>query len=479
MTAHDAFLYQQVEGKVRALIDSGALGPGERAPSLRGLSKREGVSLATAMQAYMALERKGYLESRPRSGFYVRARAARSASVPRASKPQAVPRKVRLGDVVSTMFAVNQQPGIVSLGIANPSPELLPIKGLLRATTQVARREPLPSLEYCLDVGAEDLRRQIALRAAALGCPVAPDEVLVTSGCTEALAVALQSAARAGDVIAVESPAYYLVLQLIERLGMLALEIPTDPDTGLDLDALEQVLDEVDIKAVVSVPNFHNPLGSLMPEANKRRLVALLAERGMPLIEDDVYGDLAFEQTRPALAKRYDETGSVLTCSSFSKTLAPGYRVGWVLAGRYLDEARRCKRTMSAASASLPQLAVAEFLRSGNYDRFARRIRRRYAEQVSRMRAAVLEHFPEGTRVSNPKGGFVLWVEMPRTVDSRVLFERALDRGVSVAPGVLFSPVAKFKNFVRLSAGLPWGEAVEGAIGTLGALARALRQRGA
>ncbi len=475
----DAFLYQKVERKVRALIDSGALGPGERAPSLRGLSKREGVSLATAMQAYMALERKGYLESRPRSGFYVRARTANRATVPRPSRPRAVPSKVKLGDMVSTMFAVNRDPGVVSLGVANPSPQLLPAKGLLRATAQVARHQRLPSLEYCLDMGAEELRRQIALRAAELGCTVAPDQVLVTSGCTEALAVALQSVARAGDIIAVESPTYYLILQLIERLGMLALEIRTEPDSGLDLGALERALDEVDVRAVVSVPNFNNPLGSLMPEDSKRRLVTMLAERAVPLIEDDIYGDLAFEQGRPGLSKRYDETGRVLTCSSFSKTLAPGYRVGWMLPGRYLDEARRCKRTMSAASASLPQLAVAEFLRAGNYDRFVRRVRSTYAEQVTRMRAAVLEHFPDGTRVSNPKGGFVLWVELPRGIDARMLFERALARGVSVAPGALFSPANKFRNFVRLSAGLPWSDTVEGAIKTLGTLTRGLQRRSA
>jgi len=473
----DVFLYQRVERKVRGLIESGALGPGQRAPSLRGLSKREGVSLATAMQAYMALERKGYLESRPRSGFYVRARAPGAASVPRASRPRAAPCKVRLGDTVSTLFAVNQQPGIVSLGIANPSPELLPAKGLMRATAQVARRQRLSCLEYCLDLGAEELRRQIALRAAELGCAVAPDEVLVTNGCTEALAVALRSVARPGDVIAVESPAYFLVLQLIERLGMLAVEARTDPDTGLDPEALARTLDEVRVAAVVSTLNFHNPLGSLMLEAGKRRLVALLAGRGVPLIEDDIYGDLAYEPERPSLAKRHDRNGLVLTCSSFSKTLAPGYRVGWVLPGRFLDEARRAKRTASAATASLPQLAVAEFLRAGNYDRFLRRIRATYAEQVSRMRAAVLEHFPEGTRVSDPKGGFVLWVELPRAVDSRVLFERALARGVSTAPGVLFSPRGRFANFVRLSAGLPWSEAVEDAVRTVGALARALQRR--
>ncbi len=472
--AADSFLYEQIEGRVRARIESGVLRPGDRAPSLRRLSEQEGVSLATAMQAYMALERKGYLESRPRSGFYVRTRPATTRSVPRASSPRAMPRRVRLGDMVSTIFAVNAQPGIVSLGIANPSPELLPVKGLMRATAQVANRHSLAALEISLGLGAEELRRQIALRAAEIGCTVSPDDVLITTGTTEALALALQATAKAGDVVAVESPAYFLVLQLIERLGMLALEVRTDPRTGMCLEALEKALNEVDVKAVITVSNLSNPLGSLMPEDHKRRLVELLAERGVPLIEDDIYGDLSFEPRRPGIARRYDETGGVLTCASFSKTLAPGYRVGWILPGRYMDEVRRCKQTMSAATASLPQLAVAEFLRNGNYDRFMRRVRVEYAEQVARMRAAILESFPEGTRVTDPQGNFVLWVELPRAVDSRLLFDEALGHGVSIAPGVLFSASGKFKNFIRLSAGLPWSETIAGAVQTVGRLACAM-----
>jgi DNA-binding transcriptional MocR family regulator len=478
-SAEEAFLYEQLEQRVRAMIEAGVLRPGERAPSLRRLSKQERVSLATAMQAYMALERKGYLESRPRSGFYVRTRPATAGVVPRPRKPRAMPQKVKLGDMVGTIFALNNQPGIVSLGIANPSPELLPVKGLVRATTQVANRHRLASLEYSLHLGAEELRRQIALRVAELGCAVSPDEVLVTTGATEALAVALHAVARPGDVIAVESPAYFLVLQLIERLGMFALEVQTDAAAGMRLEALEEALESVDVKAVIAVPNFHNPLGSLMPEENKRRLVELLAERGVALIEDDIYGDLAFEQRRPSIAKRYDRAGNVLTCSSFSKTLAPGYRVGWLLPGSYMDAARRCKQTMSSATASLPQLAIAEFLHNGNYDRFLRRVRSKYAEQVARMRAAVLEHFPEGTRVTNPKGGFVLWVELPRRVDGRALFQEALAHSVSFTPGVLFSPAGKFGNFIRLCAGLPWSEHIERAVERLGVLAGRAAGRGA
>ncbi len=474
----DAFLYERVEQRVRSMIESGTLRPGDRAPSLRRLSKQEAVSVTTILQAYMALERKGFLESRPRSGFYIRARPASARSLPRASKPPAVPQKVKLGAMVNTIFALSEKPGIVSLGFTHLSPALLPVKGLARVTAQVANRQRLASMKYCMSLGVEELRRQIARRAADLGCAISPEEVLVTTGATEALAVSLQSVAKAGDVIAVESPAYYVVLQLIERLGMFALEVHTDPQTGLCVDALEQSLNTVNVRAVLTVSNFHNPLGSLMPEEHRQRLVELLSNRGIPLIEDDVYGDLSFDDRRPGLAKRYDETGTVLTCSSFSKTLAPGYRVGWVLPGRYLNEAKHCKLTMTLANASLPQFAIAEFLRKGSYDRFLRRVRRSYAEQVNRMRLAILEYFPDGTRVTSPKGGFMLWVELPRSVDSRVLFDEALARGLSIVPGVLFSPAGKFSNFIRVSAGLPWSEDIEQAIQTLGMLVYSMSRKG-
>jgi len=472
--ADGGFLYERVASEVRGLIDAGVLAPGDRAPSLRRMSRQARVSIATVMQAYMALERKGYLEARPKSGFYVRARRPVEPSVPRPSSPRSAPRKVQFGDLVHTIFAVNRKPGMISLGVANPSPELLPVKALIRATSQIANRHPLAALEYCFQPGAEELRRQVALRAAALGCVVEPDEVIVTAGATEALAVSLQAVARAGDAIAVESPCYFIVLQLIERLGMLAVEIRTDPDEGISLEALERTLAEVDVRAVLLVPSFNNPLGSLVPQANRARLVELLGARGIPLIEDDIYGDLHFGDERPPLAKRFDERGLVLTCSSFSKTLAPGYRVGWVLPGRYRQAVMQWKQMTSPATASLPQLALAEFLHTGNYDRFLRRVRRTYREQVERMRLAIGEAFPPGTRVTRPQGGFVLWVELPKAVDGEALFRAALERGVSVAPGVLFSPTRRYRNFVRIACGLPWSEAIEGAIATLGELSHRL-----
>ena len=464
----DTFLYEQVENQIRSMISTGVLKAGERTPSLRKMSKQSRVSIATVMQAYLALERKGLIEARPKSGFFVKPALSREPTLPRVVKPRGLPRKVQVGDMAATVFAAAQSPGIVSLGIANPSAELLPVKGLTRAMTQVANRRRLESMQYCPASGVEDLRRQIAFRSADLGSVVSPDDVLVTNGATEALAVSLKLVANPGDIIAVESPTYFYVLQLIERLGMLAVSVRTDTENGMCLDSLEQTLDRVDVKAVLAVPNFNNPLGSLMPDQAKRRMVEILTERDVYLIEDDVYGDLHFDEQRPRIAKCYDEAGIVLTVSAFSKTLAPGYRVGWLLPGRFGKQAVQLKHAMSGCSATLVQMAIADYLRSGNYDRFMRKVRKSYQEQVGQMRSAIAKYFPEETRVSLPRGGFVLWVELPKPVDGVELFSAALARGVSFTPGELFSPRQKFRNYIRVCAGLPWTDQVEAAVATLG-----------
>ena len=460
----EAFLYEQVEDLVTAMIGEGVLRPGERVPSLRHMSRQARVSIATVSQAYAELERKGFIEARPKSGFYVRPPRGREPSLPRMPSPAANPRRVRKGDLIDTIFAGCREPGLVSLGVANPSPELLPSRALSRSMSRVVGQAGVAGLEYCFPPGADELRRQIAYRSADLGCAVSPEEVLVTSGATESLAIAVQSVARPGDVIAVESPAYFLILRLMEQLGMLVQEVRTDPERGLCVESLAEIVERVPVRAVVTVTNFHNPLGAAMPEDRKRALVELLARHEIPLIDDDLYGDLSFEEPRPRLAKAYDRDGLVLTSSSFSKTLAPGYRVGWLLAGRYQEQAMHWKQAMSGSTPTLCQLAIADFLRTGDYDRHLRRIRRVYRDQVERMRFLIAEHFPSGTRVSRPQGGFVLWVELPRGVDGETLFEHCMRRHVSITPGTLFSPSRKFRNFVRLSCGMPWSERVEQAV---------------
>ncbi len=470
--ATDAFLYDQVTRHILDLVEKGTLKPGDRAPSLRGLSKQLRVSISTVNQAYAALQELGVLRVRPQSGYFVDAQVEgqQRSQPPRKTTVSRQPRKVRFGELFEEIFNVANDPEVVPLGAAVPGIELMPVKGLLRATQRAAARQPERALDYCFPPGNADLRYEIARRYVGLGLSVDPANVIITSGCSEALALSLQTVTRRGDIVAVESPTYFSVLRLIERMGLLAVEIDSDPETGLCLDALENAIETMNIKALVAVLNFSNPVGSLMPDAHKERLVGMLEQAGIPLIEDDIYGDLHFGEQRPAIGKCYDREGIVLTCSSFSKTIAPGYRIGWVIADRYRDDLLEWKQATSSAMCSLPQMAMADYLRSGEYERHLVRLRKDYRLQVDKMRFMLAQHFPKGTRISNPQGGFVLWVEMPRGIDALELLNRALREKISLTPGLMFSATRKFRNFVRINCGYPWDARIERAVVRLGEL---------
>jgi len=323
--------------------------------------------------------------------------------------------------------------------------------------------------------GCERLRTQIAKRSILAGFSVRPDQVLITSGCVEAVLLALRATCRAGDTIAVESPFYFNFLQLVAEMGLKALEIPSTMKEGISIEALRYAIEQNRISACLVIPNFGNPLGNLMPDERKKELVDLLAEHNIPLIEDDIYGDLVFGNERPVAAKAFDRKGLVIYCSSFSKTIAPGYRVGWTIGGRFQGEMERLKMMINLATASPTQLALAEFLATGGYDHHLRTIRRIYARNISVMTDLIARHFPAGTSMSRPRGGFILWVEMPSRTDSLALYQRAAEEGISITPGPLFSLSGKFGNYIRLSAAY-FDEKVERAIEALGRLAGESRQ---
>jgi DNA-binding transcriptional MocR family regulator len=418
--------------------------------------------------AYRKLEDHGWIEARPQSGYYVKRRAWREPPEPQITAPPARTTPVNMGDMVVKILRDGMRGDVVPLGAAVSGTELLPVKQLSRLAGMIARRSPVAASSYDPSPGHEPLRVQVARRAMEAGCALSPDDIVTTTGSQEAMGLCLRAVAKAGDTIAIESPTYYGLLQQIEVLGMRALEIPMHPRDGVSLEALELALDREAVKACLFVTNFNNPLGCSMPEENKQRLVKMLDRRGIPLIEDDIYGDLPHDGPRPGTCKMYDETGNVMLCSSFSKTLAPGYRVGWCAPGRWREQVTRLKLYTTLATATLPQMAVAEFLANGGYEHHLRKVRRMYAEQVSRAREAVCKYFPPGTKATSPKGGFVLWVELPGGVDSLELHERALKERISIAPGPIFSATMRYRNFVRLNCGYTWSDRIEGAMKRLG-----------
>jgi DNA-binding transcriptional MocR family regulator len=466
-----SLLYEQVAQRISRLVAQGIFKPGGRVPSVRNLSRQFMVSKSTVLEAYTLLEDRGVIAARPQSGYYVTPRLPEPLREAGEKPPVLRPTAVDIGDLALMIYRDASDQGLIQLGAAIPDLRNLPADRLNRMLSVETRRYREQSLAYDRPAGCQRLRVQVARRMLSAGCSFSPDEVFVTNGCTEAVFLALRAVCKPGDTVVVESPTYFNTLQTIASLGLKALEIPSHPDHGLNLETLRFVLEQHRVSACLVISNFSNPLGCIMPDSAKKELVEILARHEIPLIEDDIYGDLSTAHQRPNVAKAYDSRGLVLLCSSFSKTIAPGYRIGWIAPGRFADRIERLKSVTTLTTAIPPQLAIAEFLANGGYEAHLRRLRRIYSHQLALISQAVGRSFPAGTRVSRPEGGFVLWVEMPTAVNSVRLYEMARERKITFAPGPLFSAGPdRFSNFLRLSASF-WSDEVADAIALLGTLA--------
>ena len=465
---NEEFLYTQVVDLINNQVKSGALRAGDRLPSLRRLSARLDVSIPTVRQAYLELERRGHIEARPKSGYFIQPK--RQNRLVTMGGKTGKPIEVGCLDLMDRVYDGIHQPGILPLGIANPCMAAPATKQLHRSMKRVMARAEDRALGYAPTEGDPGLKRQIAYRYLNQGGSVDPTEIIITNGGQEALAIALHSVASSGDIIAIESPAYQGMLELIESMGMLALEIETCPVGGVNLDALERALKTHTLGACMFSSSVNNPLGSVTSDEHREALVDLLESHDIPLIEDDVYGELVFDGPRPRPAQYFSRKGLVLTCSSFSKTVAPGYRVGWLLAGRYHSTASKLKRALSCSSGLLTQLTLSDHLASGDYDRHLRRLVPVLKQNCERMTAAVEHYFPVETGISAPRGGSVLWLELSKNMDSEILFEQAIAANISIIPGDVFAAGRRYRNFIRLSYGHPWSESLEQGVKTLGRL---------
>ncbi|HTZ20099.1 MAG TPA: PLP-dependent aminotransferase family protein [Opitutaceae bacterium] len=466
-------LYAGLADSLQQLIEQGTLRPGHRVPSVRRMSLQRDVSISTVLQAYTLLESRGFLEARPQSGYYVRPRLPSHTPEPRMARPMARPSYVGVNDLTAEVLMHAADPSYLPLGAACPDHTLFPTRKLARILGAVGRNDPALLGRYSMSLAYDPLTREIARRYLLAGAPLTHDELVVTVGCCEAINLSLRAVTRPGDTVAIETPAYFGFLETIQSLGLRTLEVPTEPRTGIDLEALREALAHNDVKAVIVMPSFQNPLGSCMPDDKKERLYRLLTDFDVPAIEDDIYGDLHFGERRPKPLKAWDTDGRVLLCSSFGKTLAPSLRVGWCAPGRYLERVRRLKFTNTLGTPVVLQKTVSDFLRTGGYDHHLRSIRRAYQNQLQLFSQAILRHFPEGTRLSRPQGGFILWAELPAGVDTLQLYRDALRHHINTAPGALFSVKDRYRNCLRMNCGIPWSEPVDAALHTLGGLARA------
>ncbi|MFJ7567160.1 PLP-dependent aminotransferase family protein [Herminiimonas sp. NPDC097707] len=464
-------LYETLAADIALSIQEGVLRLGDRLPSVRQASASRAVSPSTVFQAYYLLEARGLIRARERSGYYVVGDVRKLPPEPeQASQPDEDSSPVDISELVFEVLESSKMRDVVPLGSAFPSPLLFPLARLAKAmASSVQQLDPWSTVDD-LTPGNPQLRRQIALRYLTDGLHVQPDEIVITNGALDALNLCLMAVTRPGDAVLVESPTFYAALQSLERNGLQAIEVPTHPREGMDLAALARVLERHQPKACWLMTNFQNPLGSLMPDEKKRDLVALLSQHDIPLIEDDVYGELYFGDKRPTPAKAYDTKGLVMHCSSFSKCLAPGYRVGWAAPGRYTRAVARHKLTTTLAASAPAQAALATYLEKGGYDRHLRQLRHTLALQQTQFMEAIARYFPPGTQATRPKGGYFLWVELPQAVNALTLHRQALSHGISIAPGPIFSAHQGFSNCIRLNYGHTWDARTEAALATLGQL---------
>ncbi|WAJ36154.1 GntR family transcriptional regulator MpaR [Pseudomonas sp. GOM7] len=462
--------YEKFADEIAELIRTGVLGPGEKVPSVRHASRTYGVSPSTVFQAYYLLEDRGLIQARARSGYFVREHAKRPLHEPELTAHAAQTTDVGVSELVFSVLASLKDPHTVPFGSAFPSPDLFPLPRLAKSMAHALRRLSPHEIIADMTAGNADLRRQIALRYMVSGVMLPMEELVISNGAMEALNLCLQCVTQPGDLVAIESPTFYACLQVLERLQLKAVEIPVHPREGIDLNALSQSLEQLPIKACWFMSSLQNPLGASMSEAKKQALYELLVEHQVPLIEDDVYAELYFGSHPPKPVKSFDRDGLVMHCSSFSKSLAPGYRIGWVAGGRYAEQIARLK-LMTTISPSVPaQAALADYLQHGGYDRHLRKLRHALEMQQSAMLASAARHFPASTRVTRPAGGYFLWFEFPERLDSLQLLRLALAQGISLAPGPIFSASQGFRHCARLNYGHPWNPRSEQAMEVLGRL---------
>lgn len=466
------FQYIRLADDIENKIMTGSYTIGEKLPSIRKLHDRLGLSISTIYQAYIELEKRGSVESRSKSGYFVKAPLQGLLPLPEMKRHESIPQKVEINSLAISIVESSFDASLVPLGAAVPSPELLPIKQLYRILKSFQVRDIQKITAYESPYGCLELRHQIAKRSLEVADHIGVEDIIVTNGCIEAIALCLRAVAKPGDTIAVESPNFYLFLQLIEDLNMYALEIPSDPTYGVDPDYLEKAVKSNKINAALFISNFQNPLGATIPEENKKKIVALLNRENIPLIEDDIYGDLYFGKVRPGSLKFYDKKGLVLYCSSFSKVLAPGLRVGWTVPGRFKEAVLRMKLNSSLGSPRLTQLVIAEFLKNDSFDRHLRSLRHALKNQVHNTAMAIARSFPDGTKVSAPEGGFVLWVQLHESLDGYEIFREARKRNISIVPGIICSSNGKYRNYIRISCGYPCSEEIMQGIATLGKLVK-------
>jgi DNA-binding transcriptional MocR family regulator len=465
--------FATLSGEMRRRIETGDLRYGEKLPSVRMTARARRLSMTTVVAAYRELEATDLIEARPRSGYYVKFAASQPCGLRR--RLRCAPMELeKYRDLMPDLLAeADHGKRVLRLGVASLESSLLPREALARLTRQILRTTGTQAFEYADPIGLPSLRKRVGALMMDRGVAVAAGDTIVTSGCQEALWIALQSVCKPGDAVAIESPSYPGVIKSMQLMGLKAVEIPTTP-AGLHLDALEGALRKHKISACYVMPNCANPTGLVYSEETKQQLCELAARHDLPIIEDSANGDLYYGASPLPALKRYDQSDLVLFCSSFSKTVAPAFRVGWIVPGRFTKKAMALKYAISLGTPVLQQMVVDRFISEGSFKRGLLRARRVLATTIGQMLRCVDECFPPGTVSQRPSGGMCAWIRLTPEVDSDRLRLIALERSISLASGRMFSPSGAYTNHIRLGWGGVWTKRAEAGVHAVGAIVDAL-----
>ena len=475
-------LFLQVAMRMAQMIASGTLQVGQRLPSVRDCAAQSHVSVGTVVQAFAILEEHRLVQPRAKSGFFVApaSQAIASALVQKISRRPAEATRPLVLPVPAQNDSSNPVRGAKALvsfvGFTPKDRDFFDADRIRVALSRATRLKRQSLAEYSSSAGTATLRQAVALRGLHLGCVLSGDDIVITSGCINAVAMCLQAVTRPGDMVAIESPTFFGFLDLLEALNLKAIALPTDVRTGVSLPALQLALDTQPIKALLLVPTLSNPVASVMPLTHKRALARLVAKYKIPLIEDVVFNDLLATDVRRRAVKAYDSEGWVMTCGSFAKTVSPGIRLGWVAAGRWSKEVATLKRVQGASTNVVLEHALADLLTQGSYEAHLRRLCSQMKHRLGQARKMIQSSFPPGTKVNEPPAGYTLRVELPGGVDSMVLFKLCKHQGITVGPGQLFCASHRYRHCLRLSFAAQWGPVEQAALMEVGRLACTMRE---
>jgi DNA-binding transcriptional MocR family regulator len=463
-------IYITFANKMAAMIDSGIYKAEEKLPSIRNLHKENGLSIGTVLQAFNYLMDKGLIISREKSGYFVNHRLGTRLPIPRALPASLSERSVHIDQLLHKLRINGTSRNFVSFANALPDNRLLPFNSIKRAIQQTSRDISGSYLKLETRIGNQELREEIAKRSFLWKGSTHADELIITNGATEAILCCLKAVTKPGDTVLVQDPCYYGIMQVLETLDLKIATIPSHPETGISIDDVKEACNKLAIKACVLVSNFNNPDGASISTEGKKQLADFANSHQIPLVEDDLYGELFFEGSRPDTIKAYDTEGWVMYCSSFTKTLVPGFRIGWCAAGQFTYEVGRIKSMQNGSTSSFSQRVIQQLLSSGSYERHLQKFRLELNKNLIRTTELIEQQFPKGTKITRPTGGLVIWVELPEHINSASFQEKAFQQEVSYAPGELFSAKGDYKHYIRISYCNLWENKVQKALVKLGEL---------